>query len=363
MGVKFELPFTKCYSVALAMSIKPFDRSSLKTNSLRACVIFPGALGDFICFLPALQALSRATRVDLYAHSEFADIAPATVTVRSLECAEISSLFVATTPNDSRLHDPFGAYAAVYSWMGGQQPVFVNQLQAVTHGRAKIFPFRPTARTEHQTEYYLRCLTLTEAMPSAPAVELRDEALRWCENFWTEHSLQDRAVLAIAPGSGAREKNWPEEFFIAVANGWRERTGGFAVLLVGPVEAARGGIDRLREHCLAVSDLNLSQVAALMSRSAVYLGNDSGVSHLAAAVGVPTVALFGPSDPRQWAPRGRRVTVISRYIHCSPCSTSIMKSCPHRACLRELSPEKVIEAMIKLPELASLTRVGAGITV
>jgi len=345
------------------MSMKPFDRSSLKMSSLRACVIFPGALGDFICFLPVLRILVRSAQIDLYAHSEFADLVPAGVTVRSLESAEITRLFVATALEDSASHDQFGAYAAVYSWMGSQQPVFVNQLQAVSDGRAKIFPFRPTATAEHQTEYYLSCLALTEARCSEPTIEVRDEALRWCENFWTEHSLQERAVLTIAPGSGAREKNWPEEFFIAVANWWRARTGGIATLLLGPVEAARGGIDRLREHCLAVSDLRLSQVAALISRSAVYLGNDSGVSHLAAAVGVPTVALFGPSDPRQWAPRGRRVTVISRQVHCSPCANSTMKSCPHRTCLSDLSPEKVIDVMSTLPELASLTRVGAGITV
>jgi len=358
MGVKFESSLAKCYSVAPAMSMKPFDRWSQKTNSLRACVIFPGALGDFVCFLPALQALSRGNRVDLYTHSEFADLVPSDVAVRSLESAEISSLFVETTPRDSRLHDQFGAYAAVYSWMGSQQPVFVDRLQAASHGRSKIFPFRPAAATEHQAEYYLRCLGLSAAVQSEPVIGLRDEALRWCENFWTDNSLQGRAVLTIAPGSGAREKNWPEECFLAVANWWGARTRGIAMLLVGPVEAARGGIDRLREDCLAVSDLTLSQVAAVINRSTVYLGNDSGITHMASTIGVPTVALFGPSNPRQWAPRGRRVTVISRQVHCSPCSNSTMKSCPHRACLSELSAEEVIDVMRKLPEVASLTRGG-----
>jgi ADP-heptose:LPS heptosyltransferase len=170
-------------------------------------------------------------------------------------------------------------------------------------------------------------------------------------------------VLSIAPGSGAREKNWPEEFFIAVADWWREHIGGVAMLIVGPVELARGGIDRLREHCLVASNLRLAQVTALLSRSTIYLGNDSGMSHLAAAVGVPTVALFGPSDPLQWAPRGRRVTVISRRIHCSPCAPLAMKSCQQRVCLSEISPAQVIDAMLEQPEVATLTRGGVGITV
>jgi len=362
-GVKFELTLAKCYSVAPAMSMKRLHPSSMTTRPTRACAILPGALGDFICFLPALQCLLQGHRVDLFARSEFAELVPSGVTVRSLESAEISSLFVETTPQDSRLSDQFGAYATVYSWMGSQQPVFVRRLQAAAHGRARVFPFHSTVTREHQEDYYLRCLGLTTAARREPVVELRDEALRWCENFWTEKSLQGRAVLLIAPGSGAREKNWPEERFIAVVNWWRERTGGNCVLLIGPVEAERGGIDRLRQHCVAVSDLRLSQVAALVGRSALYLGNDSGISHLAASLGAVTVALFGPSDPRQWAPRGRRVTVISRQIHCSPCSSSTMKHCPHRRCLSEISAEDVVDAIINLPELASLTRWGAGITV
>jgi heptosyltransferase-3 len=59
-------------------------------------------------------------------------------------------------------------------------------------------------------------------------------------------------------------------------------------------------------------------------------------------LGVPTIALFGPSDPHQWAPRGRQVAVVRRAIDCSPCSHVTMTSCPHHACLTGLDPEKLI---------------------
>jgi ADP-heptose:LPS heptosyltransferase len=363
MGVRFELKSTKCYSFALAMSIKSFDSTSAATATRRACVIFPGALGDFVCLLPALKALRRDCEIDLFARSEFADIVPAGVTVRSLECAEISELFLVAAPQARSRQNHFGAYAAVYSWLGSQQPVFVHRLQSDCAGRAKLFPFRPPAQMEHQADYYLRCLALADFTACEPAIELHAEAIAWSENFCMEHSLDRRAVLAIAPGSGAREKNWPEEFFLAVANWWRESSGGVVILLVGAVEAERGGIDRLRQHCLVARDLSLSQLAALLGRSDVYLGNDSGVTHLAAAVGIPTFALFGPSDPRQWAPRGKKVALISRQIACSPCANATMKSCPHRACLSELYPDQVIAAMRALMERATLTRGGAGITV
>jgi ADP-heptose:LPS heptosyltransferase len=363
MGVRFELKTSKCYSFALAMSMKSFDPASLSGASRRAFVIFPGALGDFVCFLPALQVLRRDCEIDLFARSEFAEIVPSGVKVSSLECAEISNLFVDNTAQDLSRQNYFGAYAAVYSWLGSQQPVFVQRLQSACAGRAKIFPFRPLAQMEHQADYYLRCLALPPCAEGMPVIELHAEAIVWRDKFFAKHSLERRAVLALAPGSGAREKNWPEDFFLVIANWWRERSGGAALLLVGPVENERGGIDRLHQHCLVARDLSLSQLAALLSRSDIYLGNDSGVTHLAAAVGVPTLALFGPSEPCQWAPRGKKVAVISRQIVCSPCADATMKACPHRACLSELLPDQVIAAMEPLLERAILTRGGVGITV
>ncbi len=184
----------------------------------------------------------------------------------------------------------------------------------------------------------------------------RPEALRWCEEFWAKHALQHRAVLTIAPGSGAREKNWPATFFHIVSRWWREKTGGEVLLLIGPVEQARGGIEPLLSECIVASDLSLSQAAALLSRADVFLGNDSGVSHLAAATGVRTVALFGPSDARQWAPRGRKVIVLGRHLDCSPCQDATMKACPHRDCLAELPPDEIIATLAHLPEVVTLTR-------
>jgi ADP-heptose:LPS heptosyltransferase len=329
----------------------------------RTCVLFPGALGDFICFLPALQTLARDADVDLFARSEFADIVTSRVTVRSLEVYEISRLFVANTAEDRRLQKFFGAYTAIYSWLGNQQREFVQRLQSLCYGRAEIFPFRPNNSETHQTDYYLSCLRGDSVDSRQPVVGLRPEGMGWCAHFWVRHELHRRPVMVIAPGSGAREKNWPEEFFLAVVEWWRQAVDGVAVLVAGPVEEERGGTERLRPSCIVASDLTLSQAAALLAGCELYLGNDSGITHLAAATGIRTVALFGPSNARQWAPRGNRVTVINRNIECSPCQITKMKSCPHRACLTELRPTDVIGVVATLPEVVTLTRMGAGIKV
>jgi hypothetical protein len=362
-GVKFELTLGKCYIFELSKSMKQISQHRSNAVRWRIGVLFPGALGDFICFLPALQKLARSADVDLFARGEFADIVPSGVTVRSLECNEITRLFAANTAGDQQLQNFFGAYAAVYSWMGYRQSEFVEQLTSLSCGRARIYPFQPTNSSIHQTDYYLSCVGWDSASCLEPQVELRPEGVAWCGEFCATHELRRQPLLVIAPGSGAREKNWPEDFFLAIVKWWREAVNGVVVLLTGPVEEERGGIERLRANCLVASDVTLSQGTALLARSDLYLGNDSGITHLAAAAGTRTLALFGPSNARQWAPRGKRVTIVSRKIECSPCHIPQMKNCPHRACLTELHPTNVIDLLVTLPELVTLTRVGAGIKV
>jgi len=338
-------------------------KSMSETTRRSICVLFPGALGDFLCFLPALQLLAADAQVDLFACTEFADLVPPTVKVRSSECYEITRLFVPDAAKEQRLHEFFGAYTSIYSWLGSQQVEFVSRLKLMSQGRARIYPFRPDGNPMHQRDYYLSCLGARKPCQQIPMLALRAEAVAWAEGYWRRQFLGGKGVLVLTPGSGAREKNWPAEYFRAVAQWWRDETRGAVVVLIGPVEEDRGGWGPLLDHSVFARSLNLAQVAALLARSDLYLGNDSGITHLAAALGVRTVALFGPSDVRQWKPQGERVTVLNRNIECSPCERDVMEACPHRKCLTALTPSEVIPKLVQLLKLATLTRSGAGIRV
>jgi ADP-heptose:LPS heptosyltransferase len=329
----------------------------------KVCVLFPGALGDFICFLPTLEILKQNAEVDFFARPEFSELVSPPVRVRSLDCFEVRQLFVPGAARDDALYSFFGSYAAIFSWTGERERQFVNQLIHVSGGRAHFYPFRAADGKLHQTDYYLACLNNTCSSPGGPAIVLQPEAVAWIENYWRERALDGKALLVSAPGSGAREKNWPADFYLTVADWWRHRAQGAVVILLGPVEEERGGLDLLLNRFPVAQNLSLGQVAALLARSHLYLGNDSGITHLAAAVGVRTIALFGPSDAHQWAPRGDRVTILRRNVDCSPCAISVMKACPHRKCLTGLYPEDVIEKLERLPDIANLTRGGVGITV
>lgn len=335
-------------------------------------VIFPGALGDFVCFLPTLKKLATEGAVDLLARKEYADLLTPAVSVQSLERREITRLFVPQADRDGELQRFFGSYAAIYSWTGSKQPDFVRNLALLCRGRLQIFPFLPRDWRMHTADYYLSCLGEKDPGDNFPAISLSSVPLAWGERFWRQNGLEQRRVLALAPGSGAREKNWPVLFYHAVARWWEEKIGGKVVIILGPAEEERGELEHSWGEGIVVRSLGLGSVAVLLTQCDLYLGNDSGVTHLAAALGIETVALFGPTDFLQWAPRGKSVTVITRGLECSPCIHAVTKRCPDRRCLSELFPQEVIDILEEVGrkpsrhdgiEVTALTRGGTRIKV
>ncbi|HEU4346017.1 MAG TPA: glycosyltransferase family 9 protein [Candidatus Binatia bacterium] len=294
--------------------------------------------------------MARDAQVDVLAQTAFADLTPARIRVRSLECYEIRRLFASGAAEDKQCVEFFGSYMSIYSWTGSGQDHFVRSLDCLSRGRAHVYPFRVADGRTHQMDYYLSCLGRPLADPDAPLIAPRPEAMDWSEKYWTQNGLENRPVLALAPGSGAREKNWPVASYQAVASWWRRKTGGAVVVIVGPAEEERGAWDLLATGNRVARKLSLARVVALLFRSRIYLGNDSGVTHVAAALGIRTIALFGPSDVRQWSPRGKKVTIVTRPVECSPCSLSVMKSCTHRKCLTTLLPGEIIRILKQLPE-------------
>ncbi len=126
----------------------------------------------------------------------------------------------------------------------------------------------------------------------------------------------DRPLVMVHPGSGGRNKRWPLERFFSLARTLMKQSGTFIVVFTGPAEDDLF-LDRVEKFCQSqevtvhAGDADLTALAALLSYCGAYVGNDSGVSHLAAAAGAPTIALFGPTDPLVWGPVGRQAKVIS----------------------------------------------------
>jgi heptosyltransferase-2 len=133
-----------------------------------------------------------------------------------------------------------------------------------------------------------------------PSATETADALRWLERLPPD-------FLAVHPGSGAPRKNWPGALFAVLV---QRVSGARPFLLVeGPADAEAAAPTRHLPGAIHARDLPPRVLGAVLARAGLYVGNDSGVSHLAAAWGAPVLALFGPTDPAQWAPVGPRVTV------------------------------------------------------
>lgn len=161
--------------------------------------------------------------------------------------------------------------------------------------------------------------------------------------------LCSEPFVVIFPGSSVPEKCLGKERFSIVAKQLGE--GGYKVVVVG------GGGDRDAGECIAgTTGLNLAgkttlpETAAVIARSRLVICGDSGVLHIAAGLGVPTVSLFGPSSEVKWAPRGDNHVVLNRHLPCSPCSRfgTIPPCSINVRCMKEITPDEVLEAARRL---------------
>lgn len=153
----------------------------------------------------------------------------------------------------------------------------------------------------------------------------------------------------LSPGAAfGPTKLWPAERFALLADALLDR-GHRAALVIGPGEIELGRlIARRARHRVPIlgAELDTAKLAGLLARGRLSIGNDSGPSHVAAAVGTPSVVFFGPTDPGRTAPRGAPSLVLDRYVFCSPC---YLKTCPYQhECMEEITVEMALGAALRM---------------
>lgn len=172
--------------------------------------------------------------------------------------------------------------------------------------------------------------------------------LRWMPG-WRTQVLPGRrgSQIVIHPGSGSRKKNLPSGTWARAAELLGAASGLPVRILRGPAEIERGAGDPGASpgtlRCETLDDL-----LGALGRTSLFLGNDSGPGHLAAALGVPTVSVFGPSDPAIWRPLGRWVRIVAPRESCAPCSAGMPIPCEEVRCLAGISAEEVARIGLEL---------------
>jgi hypothetical protein len=271
-----------------------------------ALAAHPGALGDVLLAIPALRAL-RATSggVTLAAQRHVADLVVALGEAdhaRAFESLRLDTLFAGDGTAD--LPDA----ARVVCWFGARDADFIRRLRGQAPGAVVAPSVGPGLVWEH-------LLATTGAPAGAWRAPARvDPGLVAAGDAALAAAGRDgrRRVLLVQPGASAATKRWPAEGFAAALAGLAGREDVALVLHEGPndreaVEAVRARLPaalRLREPALPA-------LAGALRQAAAYLGNDCGVSHLAATVGTPAVVLFVPANLawRPWAVEPQVVTV------------------------------------------------------
>jgi heptosyltransferase-2 len=241
---------------------------------MRFLVIRACAIGDFVLHLPALRALAAThsgVTFTLVGYPETLALARTFLPVEAIHSIEVqpwASLFRTSLP-DLR-------FDAAWVWM--KDPLVAENLRK--SGIREVFHANPFSSTRHASEHLLSTVSLE-------APELPD--------LWDRTSSR----IVLHPGSGGLTKVWPGFADLA-------RTLSDAVILIGPCETGLEFSNRRLEN------LSLPEVAEELCRSRLFIGSDSGITHIAAYWGIPTVALFGPTDPDLWGPVGRRVRIVRR---------------------------------------------------
>ncbi len=307
----------------------------------RVMAIFPGALGDLICLLPALGAISRRHRgasVELMARMELARLAAGrTVVARahSIDAREVGELFTEPdaqsdqTPANSDARRFFADFDRIYSFFASDDSRFRARLAAATDGHVSFHPFRPGG-DGHVSAAYLRATEIeidATSLPIDSRLEPTPDDLAAAARAIVQSKCGSANPIVIFPGSGSPAKNWPAEKFAALASrlSLSNRASAAApekritwpsipahalcvaapeksvMVILGPAEMSMEPI--FRESGVPVlTHLDLPTVAAIARVASAFVGNDSGVSHLAAAAGASGVVLFGPTDPARWRP-------------------------------------------------------------
>jgi len=318
------------------LSLLEAQGAQLAKEIQRAVILQPGALGDCLLTLPLVKFMKETLDlggVDVIGHTDYVGILPERTCVdgiRSIDSAQLHRLFIEPTKFDLADRDPlihvFADYSWIISFLSEPNSDFEQNLifTANCSHSAEVVSVAlkpPTDRRQHVAEFYMEQFARQTALPLEQArLDEKDLLLKVTEgdrdrgvDLLEQAGIDvSKRLIVIHPGSGAPRKCWHLDNFLSVAKEWRAQDIE-VLFLLGPAEVERlGSAEKmyLVGAAKCVAHLSLAQVVGLLSCADAFLGNDSGVTHLAAGIGLRTVALFGPTDPAVYRPLGPAVTVI-----------------------------------------------------
>ena len=196
---------------------------------------------------------------------------------------------------------------------------------------------------------------------TSPELTVTEEKERSAANILRRQKVPiDKPIIALHPFSRWRYKEWPIRNYVKLIDHIGSRYG-VSILMTGSDDERARAAEIVKRSTIDVYSLagktSIGELAAVLKRCSLLIGIDSAPVHIAAAVGIPTVTIFGPSSPVNWAPRGKGHSVIYKDLPCMPCREKGCNNSEASRCLDELSVEEVVPIIDrKLMRIKSITK-------
>lgn len=315
-------------------------------------IIHPGGLGDLVLSLPAVTVLRKKFP---HARITVAGNADHLVPVMSGYAHKIHSIsklpLYRIYANDLSSEQDLGfwrSFDLIISWTGWQDQEFISRFKSI-HPNVCIASWKPVpGETRHVSRIFVDSLSLAGIVDTEvefPHVhlspELRSQGRAWLiAQGWNGHD----SLTAIHPGAGSKTKRWSLSRFKSLA--YILSLDDKKRILIVEGSAERGLAEKIipeipGDRAIVFDRMSLDLLAAVLSNCEPFIGNDSGIAHLAASLGVRCIVLFGPTLPQNWAPLGRDVTILRNTQGCEGCSSD---SNSH-TCLENITVEEVVQSL------------------
>ncbi len=278
-------------------------------------VVHDSALGDFVLTWPILRALGQqavATDTHTWTVTGWSKARLAARVLPGVEAVDgqherWARLFAPGLDHlDSDLQAALADAHSIVSFVSRGDDAWAHAVRRLApQAQIAFVPPRPPEEwTDHVARWHLACLADQDFVVDPVPASGRDEA--------TSRAAEGGPIV-IHPGSGGAMKRWPRAHFAQLVGALRE-SGHVVQPILGEVEWQQWGDVALRtwrDDLGAMVAPSLGALSKALQGARAYVGNDSGPTHLAAQLGVPTLALFGPTSPDRWAPSGPTVSVVA----------------------------------------------------
>ena len=331
-------------------ALSPDFRSSVN----HVLIIRPGALGDLIVTLPTLGAIRNHfcnAQIEIMGYTTYLELVKGRFyadAVSRFDQADITPLFVKNVQIPTSLIKRFGSMDLIIAFVSDNEHVLVNNLKATGARRVSHYePFPSESDQIHIVDHFLKFLN-SVGIPYSdeiPKIFLQNDDILFGNDFMKDKIVNIKKYLvAIHPGSGSRQKCWPVDYFAELIIWLKDKMGILPIIVAGPSDIEI--VERLRlkvkDNFILADRLPLPGLAAIIKRCNLFVGNDSGITHLAAAVGTRTIAIFGSTDSNIWGPRGEQVRILCKKFHCNPCLPDTRRNCFSPVCLDTVTVDDVI---------------------